>query len=261
MNFFKKIPLPIIFSALLVLLFVLHVAVLSPIIFKTSTDVMYDGSYLPFALETLLELVYLAVYVVTFSFISLAVIKGGAKRGLVYLAVFFGLTVFRYGLNIFCSYLYEGGIPSSSEVIMSDILDGSLTAVLDTFQAAFCLAVTAFLLSKSKKRYSAALKWAKKHGDERKAEEYNNMKWQKIFGLSNPVQLSLFLSGALISLTKIISRMIYDISLTQIEGAPSSSEIPIMIAYYASDIVFGLLIYLACVMIAWERGENKSSVT
>lgn len=230
---------------------------LSPVIFRISSDVTYENSYLPFALETVLEIVYLAVYVVTFSFIALAVLRGGGKGGLKFLVVFFSLTVLRYGLNIFCSYMYEGGIPSSSETIISDVLDGLLTVLLDTLQAALCLAVTAGLVSKSKKRYDAALKWARKHGDEKKAEDYNTLKWGKIFGLSNPVQLSLFLSGLLISLTKIVSRMIYDISLSQIEGAPSSSEIPLMIAYYLSDLVFGLLIYLGCVAVVWFAAGNE----
>ena len=255
----KKNPSLIIFLALLLLLFVLHVAVLSPLIFRISSDVMYANSYLPFALETVLEIVYLAIYVVTFSFIALAVLHDGGKCGLKYFAVFIGLTVLRYGLNIFCSYMYEGGIPSSSETIISDVLDGLLTVFLDTTQAAICLAVTASLVSKSKKRYDAALKWARKHGDEKKAEEYNTLKWGKIFGLSNPVQLSLFLSGILISLTKIVSRMIYDISLSQIEGVPSSSEIPLMIAYYASDLVFGLLIYLGCVTVVWFTAGNEEN--
>ncbi len=251
MNFIKKIPPLAIFSALLLILFLLHVAVLSPVIFKINSDVAYEDSYLPFALETVLQLVYLGVYVVTFAFIALSVLRGGGKRGLNFLLAFSALTLLRYALNIFCSYMYEGGIPSSSERISSDLLDGLLTASLDVFQAAFCLVVTLWLVTKSKNRYEAALRWAKKHGDESKAEQYNSMKWSSIFGLSNPVQLSLFLSACLIALTKVGSRMIYDISLSEIGVAPTASEIPLMIAYYASDLIFGLLIYLGSLTSVW----------
>ncbi len=255
MNLFKKIPPLALFSLLLLVLFLLHVAVLSPISFKVNSDVAYEDSYMPFALETLLQLVYLAVYVVTFAFIALSAMKS-SKRGLKFLAVFAALTILRYALNIFCSYMYEGGIPASGERILSDSLDGLLTASFDIFQAAFCLAVTLWLVTKSKKRYEAALKWAKKHGDESRAEQYNTMKWSSIFGLSNPVQLSLFLSACLIALTKVGSRMIYDISLTEMGVTPTAAEIPLMTAYYASDVIFGLLIYLGSLTAVWFTQEK-----
>ena len=257
MKFLKKIPPLAGFSLLLLALFLLHVAVLSPLTFKINSDVAYEDSYLPFALETVLQLVYLAIYVVTFSFITLAVLQGGGKRGGKCLLIFIGLTVFRYGLNIFCSYMYEGGIPSSSDRILSDLADGLLTASLDIFQAAFCLVITLWLVTSSKKKYAAALKWAKKHGDESRAEQYNNMKWTSVFGLKNPVQLSLFLSACLIALTKVIGRMIYDISLSEMGAAPTTADIPIMTAYYLSDLIFGLLIYLGSLTILWLTAGKK----
>ena len=251
MKFLKKIPPLAGFAILLTVLFLLHVAVLSPVIFKVNSDVAYEVSYLPFALETVLQLVYLAAYIVTFAFIALSVLRGGGKRGRKCLLIFIGLAIFRYALNIFCSYMYEGGIPSSSDRILSDVTDGLLTAAFDIFQAAFCLVVTLWLVSSSKKRYQAALKWAKKHGDESKADQYNNMKWTSVFGLKNPVQLSIFLSAALIALTKVGSRMIYDISLSEMGVAPTVSEIPLMAANYLSDLIFGLLIYLGSLTILW----------
>ena len=250
MKFFKKISPTALFSVLLIILFLLHVAVLSPIAFKINSDVTYEDSYLPFAMETLLQLVYLAVYVVTFAYIAWATMHRG-KRGLKFLGIFAALTVLRYALNVFCSYMYEGGIPSSSERILSDVRDGLLAASFDIFQATFCLGVTLWLVSKSKRRYEAALKWARKHGDESRAEQYNTMKWPSIFGLSNPVQLSLFLSACLIALTKIGSRMIYDVSLSEMGVAPTAAEIPLMIAYYLSDLIFGLLIYLGSLAAVW----------
>ena len=256
MKFFKKIPPTALFSVLLIILFLLHVAVLSPITFRINSDVAYENSYLPFAMETLLQLVYLAVYVVTFAYIAWATMHSG-KRGLKFLGIFAASTVLRYALNIFCSYMYEGGIPSSSERILSDVRDGLLAASFDIFQAAFCLVVTLWLVSKSKRRYEAALKWAKKHGDESRAEQYNTMKWSSIFGLSNPVQLSLFLSACLIALTKIGSRMIYDISLSEMGVAPTAAEIPLMIAYYLSDLIFGLLIYLGSLAAVWFTQKDQ----
>ncbi len=251
----KKSPSLALFSALLALLFLLHVAVLSPVLFKISSDVMYEGSYLPFILETLLEIVYLAIYVVTFAFISISVTKEG-RRGARFLLLFIILSELRYGLNIFFTYLFDGGIPSSASTVTSDLLDGFLTLFLDSFQAAFCFVVTAGLVSKSNSKYEAALKWAKKHGDESRAEQYNTMKWSSIFGLSNPVQLSLFLSACLIALTKVGSRMIYDISLTEMGVTPTAAEIPLMTAYYASDVIFGLLIYLGSLTAVWFTQEK-----
>ena len=259
MKFLKKIPPIALFSALLLVLFLLHVAVLSPIIFKLNSDVAYEESYLPFALETILQLVYLAVYVVTFSFIARSVMREGAKKSLKFLFAFGGLTLLRYALNIFCSYMFEGGIPSSSDRILSDATDGLLQAAFDIFQAVFCFVVTLWLVSNSKKRYEAALKWAKKHGDESRAEQYNNMKWTSVFGLSNPVQLSLFLSACLIALTKVGSRMIYDISLSEMGVAPTAADIPLMIAYYSGDIIFGLLIYLGSLTVIW-LSEEKTKI-
>ena len=150
-------------------------------------------------------------------------------------------------------------IPNSSDRILSDATDGLLQAAFDIFQAVFCFVVTMWLVSNSKKRYEAALKWAKKHGDERRAEQYNNMKWTSVFGLSNPVQLSLFLSACLIALTKVGSRMIYDISLSEMGVAPTAADIPLMIAYYSGDIIFGLLIYLGSLTFIW-LSEEKTKI-
>ncbi len=251
---------PMIFTVSLFVLFVLHVAVLSPAAFRVNNDVMYSEGYLPMVFEIALQLTYLSCYIILFSFIALAVLRGGAPAGARYFLIFLCLTLLRYALNIFCSYMYEGGIPSSGDVIMTDALDGLFAFVLDSAQAAFCLWMCSWRIKKAEARYEAAQRWAEKHGDKSRAEEYNTLKWGKVFGLSNPIQLSLFLSASLIALIKIGSRLIYDISLAGIEGAPETAEIPLMAAYYISDIIFGLLIYVGCVAVlgaAVDKGNGN----
>ena len=49
----------------------------------------------------------------------------------------------------------------------------------------------------------------------------------------------------------VYEKMIYDISLSEMGVAPTAAEIPLMIAYYLSDLIFGLLIYLGSLAAVW----------
>ena len=65
--------------------------------------------------------------------------------------------------------------------------------------------------------------------------------FKKIYSKENPPQVCALSASIILSAVKIISRIIYDIGY----GAPSLSEIPVMIIYYSSDILIGIILYAA----------------
>ena len=70
--------------------------------------------------------------------------------------------------------------------------------------------------------------------------------FQKIFDKTNPLQLCLCKIAILFSATKILSRLIFDIGI----GAPKGfGEFLIMVAYYLSDVLFGIVFYVFAILI------------
>jgi len=70
--------------------------------------------------------------------------------------------------------------------------------------------------------------------------------FKKIFEKSNPLQLCLGKIAILFSAIKILSRLIFDLGI----GAPKDlGEFLIMVAYYLSDLIFGIVFYVFAILI------------
>ena len=70
--------------------------------------------------------------------------------------------------------------------------------------------------------------------------------FQKFFSKTNPLQRCFFKIALLFSASKLLSRLIFDLGY----GAPESfGEVLIMFVYYLSDLIFGVIFYLFCILI------------
>lgn len=70
--------------------------------------------------------------------------------------------------------------------------------------------------------------------------------FKKIFDKTNPLQLCLCKIAILFSGIKILSRLLYDFGI----GAPKDfGEFSIMVAYYLSDLIFGIVFYVFAILI------------
>lgn len=70
--------------------------------------------------------------------------------------------------------------------------------------------------------------------------------FQKIFSKRNPLQTCLLKISLLFSASKLLSRLIFDLGY----GAPEDArEALIMLLYYLSDLIFGVVFYIFCILI------------
>ena len=70
--------------------------------------------------------------------------------------------------------------------------------------------------------------------------------FKKILDASNPLQLCLLKIAILFSATKILSRLLYDFGI----GAPNDfAEFLVMLAYYLSDVLLGIVFYIFAILI------------
>ena len=79
----------------------------------------------------------------------------------------------------------------------------------------------------------------------------------KVFDKENPLQVCALLAGALLSLVKIVSRIIYDVSYSLFIGPPESlGEILAMVIYYLSDVSIAFVSY-ALIIVALKLFDGS----
>jgi len=116
------------------------------------------------------------------------------------------------------------------------------------------LGLNALLIAKKRSvRYRGQKKWSSSdsalfgdHPAEPLSDTDELYPFRKIFSRENPLQLCALIVGIILSAEKILFRLLFDLSY----GAPESfAEVMIMVVYYASDILIGIIYYCISVLV------------
>ena len=199
----------------LFLIFALIVFVIGPLKITVNNDYVLAETPLPTVLEFGLLFLQIAAYIIAYSVIFYCAARLGTEKVKGMLFIFLGALVFFYGGNALMSYIFD----HTFDPVM-------LIYVGQSFGLEIILhgAVLGFGL------------WTLSDSEEKL------LPFNKLFSFSNPLQRVIAVSALILSASKIVSRIIYDVQI----GAPESQEETVeMLIYYASDILVGAVTLFA----------------
>lgn len=225
-NMFTKRKMNLIFIGVLVFFYLLYVLVISPLYTLVCSDVLYMETYLPDVLEIAKELIDLLIWAWIFAFI-IASERDEKPSAFRYLAVPIA-DLARYIIGLLVSSYSSIG---DTEALNFFIGDSAVSFAFDMIHFVSCLLICHLLISKQKA-------------------------YRKKVLFKNSVTLSAFLSSVVVSLIRIGMRIRYDIFY----GPPESlTDLMWMIIYYTSDLLYGLIVFLATMWIIKIYNKDKNS--
>lgn len=193
---------------------------------QASTNVLFIGGWLPFAMRLLLELIDVAVFASAYFCIIYAFFRFSKKTAFLFPLLYLGLALFRRAISLILEFFASGYVGSE------DILSLGLYYFLDVIQLIIVVAIVIYEASKCKSFISER----KKAG----LEAPRFLPFTKVFDKNDPLQVCSFKLAVLISGIKIVTRIVSDLYY----GAPESlAEFLIMVAYYSADLLNGVIFY------------------
>ncbi len=212
-----------------------------------SNNIVYMNSFLMYAIEIGLQILDVALYSVVFAFFVYAISCYGTRPSMPFFASYAILTALRRVASLLLELWISGAIGADdiSSVIVYFVLD-ILTA----------LVVVAIAAHEFKRYREYLMEWKKLR---RSAGEDTTppllCPFEKVFSKQNPLQVCALKVGILLSAVKIISRIIFDLYI----GAPTGVvDLLVMIIYYLSDILIGVVVYAAMLAIFSRLAKKES---
>lgn len=235
----RKISLTLILSA--VIFFSVQAFILNPLYVYTSTNVLFSTTPLPEIIGILNDISYPLGYALCFACVTYSIFKFSLSRAKKPIIILSAAFLLRYVANYVISSIIEGGFRFSeipAAVILPFGLDMLLFAIVGV--------IVSVRIKKYYKAYEQILKANITLNKKTPSIHEDVFEGQKIISLKNPLHHSAALTGIVLSATKILTRIRFDIA----HGAPSGAADAIwMIAYYISDLLIAVLVYATSLLV------------
>ena len=228
-----------------------------------NNNIILFQSILPDLIDIFRELTEILVWSLAIALLSYAVFFRFPKRFLLHLCSLLSLLLILHRIFELSVILIVQGRLDFSDDILGNLfyLVGDLLLVLIAYLLTSSTA-KAYYRKRAVKTKAKSL-FANDTTLDIKQEEFYPFK--KIFDKTNPLQLCLLKIAILFSATKILSRLLFDIGY----GAPKGfGEFLIMLAYYLSDLLLGIVFYVFAILIFHrlfakidQTKNEKSSMT
>ncbi|MBO7310324.1 MAG: hypothetical protein J6U86_02895 [Clostridia bacterium] len=210
-------------------LYLLMEAALTPAYIYICSDITLSSGIVPYLMEALMRIIEIFAFSVCYSAVIFSAINIGAKSTSAICGIYISACLFRRTLSLGISYLSYGFIDNS------DIFNISLYLAFEIFQL-LIVTLICFVIIKRKSSIYAN----EKEQDLPCSSALFSCKSKDCTRFSC-MRISALLVGIMLALVNIFIRIFYDISY----GAPDSiSEVLVMIAYYLSDVLCGIILYV-----------------
>lgn len=241
----------------MIALYVLFCFCLVPLWRMLASDVAYMDTVLPDVVEFLFDVTELCAISLGYAVSVYIIYRFGVSGSAVSAAIFGCATLFKYAANLVMSWADAGFIIRS---VTNDIWSSIIPLLLELLQyfIVIRLAISAF---------GDRLDAVKKHNRLSKKLGYDEADYDKgiypfksMFDLENPMLRTAFRAAVVVVVTKVLSRIVFDIMLTLAEGLPSLEEIPLMLVYYVSDAIPGVICYFVIILVLmgiFSYGQKK----
>ncbi len=228
----KRLSRTLIISA--AILFSLISFVLSPLYTYTCSDVLYAVTALPEIIEIVIDITEVVAYAVCFATIIYSIFKFSLGSSVKLMVTYCAAVFLKYTANLIISFIWDGAVstPDFVYVFVYFALDAVILLTIVAFSSSF--------IRKYHEKRTVTKKSNNTLGKATPSIQEELFDGKKIFILSNPLHRSALAAGIVLSAIKIVTRILFDISL----GAPTSvSDTLWMITYYVSDILIAIIVY------------------
>ena len=245
------------FMALFFLLpLILNNLIIIPIYATLEADVAYSGSLLTIVIKYLQDFFDLFAFSSAYALIIFSALLLDGKRSR-FIALFYAITyLLVIPVKMLMNVVIYGSLGSTSQIII-DVIYLGVYFVLYLIQL---LVVYVFAATDSSRYISSleALRASKRDKARQRAENIGSvLPFSKFFDWYNPLQRSAIKMSVLITVIKVGTRIINDVSV----GAPESfGEVMIMVVYYLSDFIYGAVAYIVAIFVIslfFERLKKK----
>ncbi len=201
---------------------------------SVSNNIVYMNSFLMYVIEIGLQILDIAIYSVAFSFFVYATHRYTLRGALPFFGIYVGLTALRRVASLLLELLLSGAIGAD------DVSSVIIYFLLDFLTCGIVVAIAAYEFKKFGRYLTEWKRIQRDLGNDPTPPAL--CPFEKVFSKKNPLQVCALKVGVLLSAVKIISRIIFDLYI----GAPTGiSDLLIMIIYYLSDILIGVIVYAA----------------
>lgn len=245
------------FMALFFLLpLILNNLVIIPIYATLEADVVYSGSLLTVVIKYVQDFFDLFAFSSAYALIIFSALLLDGKRSR-FIALFYAITyLLVIPVKMLMNVVIYGSLGSTSQIII-DVIYLGVYFVLYLIQL---LVVYIFAATDSSRYISSleALRASKRDKARQRAENIGSvLPFSKFIDWYNPLQRSAIKMSVLITVIKVGTRIINDVSV----GAPESfGEVMIMVVYYLSDFIYGAVAYIVAIFVIslfFERLKKK----
>lgn len=268
MNRFTELPLNIqkakrIFALSMILFCLIPVLldtlVLTPLYVTLQADVAFSNGILTMSVYYVKDMISILAFSSAYAVIIFAVFFVDRRSAGFAVLLYSLIYLLQIPLKIIMNIFIYGSLGSADDIIL-DVVYLVFYYILYMLQM---LAVYLFATTDTNKhlRYLAFLKDKKKKKIKDASPEQAPyvLPTSKLFSRSNPIQRSAVKMSLLVFGIKVLSRVLNDISY----GAPTSfGEVLIMLVYYLSDILCGIIAYVIALLIfsfLYERLKQKKA--
>lgn len=229
----KSLPLNLYMIIITASIFLLMSLVVVPLTVQARSDVVLQVTALPEILEIFGQIIDISAFALCYSLIIFACFFYPRKRLSIFLT-YIAACFLRRGIDLLITYFTYKWI---------ELLD--IESVLFTFFMESIQALVMFLIAST-----AGAKYQQRRVELKKAAQLlgsqtdvYNIKFEKVFSKSNPLQVIMLFSGIMLSAINVGMRIYYDI----IYGAPTSAaEVLIIVLYYCLDLSVCIIFYSMC---------------
>ena len=230
------------FCALPVLL---NTLLITPLYVVLENDVAFSGSFLTMLIYYIKDLFEVIAFSVAYSVIIFSVLLLSKRKARLAVLLYTVIYFLQIPLKLIMNIPLYGSLGSIDDIV----LDVIYLTIYFLFYMLQLLIVWLFATTDTNKylRYIAFIKERKnKKGKVLPEDAEAVLPITKFFNRFNPLQRSAFKMSMLILAIKLFSRIINDIAY----GAPSSfGEVAIMLVYYVSDLLYGIVAYVIALLV------------
>jgi hypothetical protein len=216
-------------------LYAIYAFVLVPLGTLFGSDIAYAGTMLLEITEMLYEIIELLAYVLAFATLINTRFCFGTSGGLQVFGIYVGAAAFRY-VSIFLVSWKMNGVKVSQ--LGLELLFLLAYILLDVTQMTVALISTHLFCQKYERIFNVRQKALVARGEPVEDKLLYVVPYGGTVSGTNPLQISSIACGVIIMISRLVSRIIYDVSY----GAPTSgADIAWMIFYYLGDITVSVL--------------------
>ncbi len=218
----------------------LYSFVLAPLYTYTLSNVLFDATPVPNIIHLFLNVLDVLSYSVCFSLIIYSIFKYSLRRTWGLLGI--------YCASILAKYLANFLITSLVDRIFdfSDIFYVLLYFVFDLIMLSLVCIFSCIFIGRFNERKKMIEKSSRALGQPIPDLLLEQFSGKKIFVRENPLHRCALSTAVILSLTKLISRLLSDLYV----GAPTSiADLCWMIAYYLSDILIAVIAYAVALFV------------